>query len=57
MTIQQLKYLIEVANCGSINKAAKNPFVSQPGISKAIRDLEQDLDIQIFNRENSKKLH
>ncbi len=56
MTIQQLKYLIEVANCGSINKAAKNLFVSQPGISKAIRDLEQDLDIQIFNRENSKKL-
>lgn len=56
MTIQQLRYLIEVANCGSINKAAKNLFVSQPGISKAMKDLERDLDIEIFNRDHAKKL-
>ena len=56
MTIQQMRYVAEVGACGSINKAAKNLFVSQPAISKAIRDLEADLDIRIFNRDNSKRL-
>lgn len=56
MTIRQLEYLVEIANCGSINKAAKNLFVSQPGISKAIKELEKQLDIEVFNRENPKKL-
>lgn len=56
MTIQQMRYLAEVAACGSINRAAKNLFISQPAISKALRDLESDLGIRIFNRENARKL-
>lgn len=56
MTIRQLEYLVEIANCGSINKAAKNLFVSQPGISKAIKELEKQLNIEVFNRENPKNL-
>ncbi len=56
MTIQQMRYLAEVGTCGSINRAAKNLFVSQPAISRAIRDLERDLDVRIFNRDTSKRL-
>lgn len=55
MTIRQMEYLVEIANCGSINKAAKNLFVSQPAISKAIKELEKALNIEIFKRENPKK--
>ncbi|MDD3538026.1 MAG: LysR family transcriptional regulator [Eubacteriales bacterium] len=56
MTIQQMRYIVEVGAWGSINRAAKNLFVSQPAISKAIRDLEKDLGIRIFNRNNAKRL-
>lgn len=52
MTLQQLKYVIEVANRGSINEAAKRLFISQPSLSNAIRDLEEELDLAIFDRSN-----
>ena len=52
MTLLQLRYLIEIAECGSINKAAKNLFVSQSGISNALRELEEELGIAIFRRNN-----
>ncbi|RUT38370.1 LysR family transcriptional regulator, partial [Paenibacillus anaericanus] len=52
MTLQQLKYVIEVASRGSINEAAKRLFISQPSLSNAIRDLEEDLHITIFERTN-----
>lgn len=48
MTIQQLKYLIEVAKCGSISKAAQNLFVTQPSVSNALNNLAKELDITIF---------
>lgn len=50
MTLQQLKYIIEVVNCGSINEAAKKLFVSQPSLSNAIRELENEIEIEIFLR-------
>lgn len=50
MTIQQLRYLAEIAQWHSLSKAAKNLFVSQPSISKAIKDLERELGITIFER-------
>ena len=50
MTIQQLKYLIEVVNKGSINEAAKTLFISQPTLSKSIKLLEQEMGIIIFTR-------
>ena len=50
MTIQQLKYLIEVVNTGSINEAAKNLYISQPTLSKSIKMLEKEMGILIFTR-------
>lgn len=52
MTLQQLKYILEVAKCGSINEASKNLFISQPSLSNTIKDLEKELHITIFNRTN-----
>lgn len=52
MTLQQLKYMIEVANRGSINEAAKRLFISQPSLSNAIRELEEEMGIAIFERSN-----
>lgn len=52
MTLQQLKYVLEVAKCGSINEASKSLFISQPSLSNAIKELEKELQITIFNRTN-----
>ncbi len=56
MKIQQLKYFIEVCNSGTITEAASKLFVSQPSITTAIKELEQDLGANLFRRVN-KKLH
>ena len=52
MTLQQLRYAIAVADNGSMNEAAKKLFISQPSLSGMIKDLEEELDIQIFLRSN-----
>ena len=48
--IQHLKYAVEVERTGSISKAAKNLFMGQPHLSKAIKELEESLGISVFNR-------
>lgn len=50
MTLQQLKYVIGIAETGSFNKAAEKLFVSQPSLTSTIHDLENELGIEIFNR-------
>lgn len=50
MNIQHLKYAIMVAETGSISKAADRLYVAQPNVSRAIKDLESDLGIIIFER-------
>ncbi len=50
MTLQQLKYIIYIAECGSITSAAKKMLVSQPSLSKAVADLEKEMGINIFCR-------
>lgn len=50
MTLQQLRYLIAVAQCGSISKAAHDQFVSQSSVSVAIKDLERECGTIIFER-------
>src|SRR5204863_9536879 len=51
MKLQQLRYIVEVARCGlNVTDAAANLYTSQPGISKQIRLLEDELGIQIFQR-------
>lgn len=52
MTLQQLRYIIEITKSGSINKAAQNLFVSQSSISSSIKKLENELAITIFERTN-----
>ena len=43
MTLQQLRYVIEVADHGSMNEAAKALFISQPSLSGAVKELEKEL--------------
>ena len=50
MTIQQCIYVLEIAKSGSFNEAAKRLFVAQSSLSVSIKALEQELNIQIFNR-------
>lgn len=52
MTLQQFRYLVEIAKHNSISKAAAALYVTQPSISKAIRDLEAELGITILDRTN-----
>ena len=50
MTIQQCKYVIKIAECGSFNEAAKLLFVAQSSLSVSVKTLEQELGIRIFER-------
>jgi len=50
MTIQQLNYVITISEKGSLNKAAEALFVSQPSLTSAVRELEKELGITLFNR-------
>lgn len=52
MTLQQLRYLIAIAEYGSINAAAQNLYASQSNLSTAIKELEQELGITVFTRSN-----
>lgn len=52
MTLNQLKYIIEVADTGSMTTAAKNLFIAQPSLSKAVAELEKEMGITIFARSN-----
>lgn len=50
MNILHMKYAVEVAKLGSLNKAAETLLVAQPNISRSIKELEADLGITVFNR-------
>ena len=52
MTLQQLRYAITIADSNSMNVAAKQLFISQPSLSSAIRELEEEIGIDIFLRSN-----
>ncbi len=52
MTLAQLKYAITAAKAGSMNEAAKLLFIAQPSLSAAIRDLEEEIGMEIFKRSN-----
>lgn len=52
MTLQQLKYVIAIAECGSITSAAQKLLVAQPSLSKSVAELEKEMDITIFYRNN-----
>ncbi len=50
MTLQQLTYLVKVAECGNITEAAEQLYISQPSLSTAISNLEKEMGITAFNR-------
>jgi DNA-binding transcriptional LysR family regulator len=50
MNLRVLKYLVEVIECGSYARAAERVHVSQPALSKAIRQLEEELDVVLLER-------
>ena len=52
MTLTQLRYAITVANSDSMNEAARNLFISQPSLSAAIKELEEEFGIEVFRRTN-----
>ena len=52
MTLAQLKYVITVAETKSMNEAAKQLFISQPSLSSAIKDLEEEIGVEVFRRSN-----
>lgn len=52
MTLVQLKYAITVANADSMSEAARELFISQPSLSAAIKDLEEEVGIELFHRTN-----
>ena len=52
MTLAQLRYAIMVANSNSMNEAARNLFISQPSLSAAIKELEEEVGVELFKRTN-----
>lgn len=50
MTMTQVKYFVTVARCLSVTKAAEQLFISQPALSRHIRNMEEELNIQLFVR-------
>lgn len=52
MTLQQLRYVVTIADKGTLSEAAKELFISQPSLTNALKDLEQEMQITIFHRTN-----
>ena len=52
MTLQQLKQIIGIADCGSMNEASKQLFISQPSLSTTVKEVEKELGITLFLRNN-----
>lgn len=51
--LMQLKYFIEVVESGSVTMAARNLFISQPGLSKQLAQLEKEMNCELFLRKAS----
>lgn len=54
MTVQQLKYILKVAEVGSITEAAKMLFISQPSLSNSIKETEKEAGITIFSPQQNR---
>ena len=50
MTLQQIRYMITIAETGSLGKAAEKLFVSQPSLSGAVKEMETELGLTLFHR-------
>ena len=52
MTLQQLRYVVMVAETGTITEAANKLYISQPSLTNAIHELEKEMNLVIFHRTN-----
>ena len=52
MTLQQLKYAVVTAGKGTVSEAAASLYIAQPSLTKALKELEKEMGISIFNRTN-----
>ena len=52
MTLSQLKYIVTIAEAGTISEAAKRLYIAQPSLTAAVKELEGELGITIFKRTN-----
>ncbi|EOT45799.1 MULTISPECIES: LysR family transcriptional regulator [Enterococcus] len=52
MNIQQMRYVVAIANNGSFREAAKKLYISQPSLSHAIKELENEIGVSLFERTN-----
>ena len=52
MTLQQLKYAVVTAEKGTVSEAAASLYIAQPSLTKALKELEKEMGISIFNRTN-----
>lgn len=52
MTLTQLRYVITIADTGSMNEASKALFISQPSLSQAVKELETEIGVELFKRSN-----
>lgn len=50
MTLQQLHYIIVISETGSMNKAAEQLYIAQPSLTSAVKELEKEIGITVFNR-------
>lgn len=50
MTLQQLNYVIAIAEAGSFNRAAERLYIAQPSLTSAIKELEKEIGVILFNR-------
>ena len=57
MTLAQLRYVITVAQLGTLSSAAKRLYISQPSLTSAIKELTAELGITIFIRTNQSLIH
>ena len=53
MNIQQLRYVVAIANSGTFREAAEKMYISQPSLSISVSDLEKELGFKIFRRTSS----
>ena len=52
MTITQLRYVIAISQANSMNEAARRLFISQPSLSASLKELEEEIGIELFRRTN-----
>ena len=59
MTLQQMRYAITISDCGSMNEAAHQLFITQPSLSSTIKELEKELSVlqQFLIQRLSKSVH